>query len=46
MVEIGTLVKARIAASEGKTQYGEALRLVLADRPDLAKAYKATMGGR
>lgn len=44
-VEINTLVKAKISASAGKTPYGEAMRLVLAERPDLATAYKAQMGG-
>jgi hypothetical protein len=44
--ELTELVKARIAASEGKAMaYGEAMRLVLSDRPDLERAYKATMGG-
>jgi phage I-like protein len=44
-VEIQGLVKAKIAASEGKTGYAAALSDVLRSRPDLAKAYKATMGG-
>jgi len=43
--ELLPLVKEKIAASEGKTSYGEALRLVLSERPDLARRRKATMQG-
>jgi hypothetical protein len=41
-VEIQTLVKGKLAASEGKG-YGMALSEVLCERPDLARRYKDTM---
>jgi phage I-like protein len=44
-VALSTKIKARIAASDGKMEYPEALRLVLAENPDLERAYKAEMRG-
>jgi hypothetical protein len=41
--EMLPLVKDKIAASDGRTSYGEALRLVLSERPDLARRYKNTL---
>jgi hypothetical protein len=38
--EIIPLVKAKIAASDVNTSFGEALRLVLSERPDLARRHK------
>ncbi len=42
-VEIGTLVRARIAASEGRIDYGTALKAVLSERPDLARRHMDAM---
>ena len=41
-----TAIGQKIAASEGKLDYGSAMRLVLGENPELAAAYKLTMGGR
>lgn len=38
--EISALVKAKVAASEGRIEYRAALSLVLSQRPDLAQRYK------
>ena len=45
-LQVSTLVKEKITASQGKTPYGEAMRLVLVEHPELAKTYKAEMGGK
>jgi len=45
-LELQKAVREKIAASEGKVAYPDALRLVLREQPKLAAAYKATMGGR
>ena len=42
-VEISALVTEKLAASESQLNYGDALRLVLSNRPDLARRYKETM---
>ena len=38
--EMHPLVQTKIAASEGRMGYGEALKAVLSERPDLARRYK------
>jgi phage I-like protein len=43
-LQIDPLVRAKIAASAGKLDYGEAWKLVLRERPELEKAYMATVG--
>jgi phage I-like protein len=45
--QLAAAVRAKISASEGGgLDYGEAMRLALSENPGLARAYKATMGGR
>ena len=40
---IALLARETVAASEGTLDYGTALKAVLSDRPDLARAWKDTM---
>jgi len=42
-VDISAAVAEKLAASEGKLDYSSGLKLVLRERPELARRYKATM---